>query len=315
MDNRSAVTVFHAAIKVGNAAKVKRMLFHDARLAHAIDDVSPIMQVLASGHDMVSQIARLLQRQGAALSRNEGGELLRRHGALVNGVPTPTTELLLDLLAGPHATSDWTNRLVLCIHHQHVALVIHFWSYLEAEVVADRGGRCDALLHQMVMDAIMTRNEDLVLAILEASVPRTWIQSIATGRRAFVLHGHVVDVTGWLAAAVRVGAPRVVAVFARLAYFGPVVFSYCHYHRRSTHAWARAMCASYEADTTFARTRHAFLVQRRRVGLPDEMGRRIAAFLFVFDAEKEASMMWCAVCRHSCLVCGCDAAMLSIQTE
>ncbi|KAF0684396.1 Aste57867_23631 [Aphanomyces stellatus] len=300
-----AVAAFHLLIRRGDVQAVESVLADAPHLANAVDvdSVTPIMQCIRAPDDMVEPMMDVLWHHGAAFTRVDGTRLLHLATDAPNRVSPRTLAVVFGLLGQVERNFYWGIHvhLILAMRHLHVELAMELWHAMERNMTpAD-----DVIMSTLVLEAIKTKDEAMAMRVLHAPRPWAWIERFGGMRNEANDEVMRFEVVGWMDAAMQTVNPSVVAVFGEFDYFRPAVFAFAHFQTTTavhdSGDWRR-LCRRYEWAMTWHASRAALLVQRCRVGLPDDFGWLIAGFLFVVTDQAMAG--WCDTCNQCrCLDC------------
>ncbi|KAH9113191.1 hypothetical protein AeMF1_012580 [Aphanomyces euteiches] len=182
-----------------------------------------------------------------------------------------------------------------------VNAVKHFsrhWDLVEHLLAQYDSDLCHVRVVELLHDVIRREDEKLALEFLRhGAVERSLQGSTSPLKPCYTRH----DVVRMV---ISLRLLPFMEELERFESFRSLIFTYCYDGRPnydccyySSDAVWDAFLKRYRQEETWKHTRMAFLVQRRKLGLPHEMGNRIAQFLYAFDAETIVNEVW--------LACGC----------
>ncbi|KAF0686451.1 Aste57867_21728 [Aphanomyces stellatus] len=187
--------------------------------------------------------------------------------------------------------------LLAALQHQHHELAHHVVERMDHGALNQYGG-------YLALRAIWSANEDVALRCLglphiqaRLDAPRNEQVNDDEWARANA------DMIEWAVEAVTSRLHRVVRCLETQERLRRYIHQAC-YLSPDFEAWG-SECDRYRAYKTWCHYRDPFLVQRRRVGLPDHVGLHIAKFVFEFDADADAQVDLCANCGASLILCPC----------
>ncbi|CAK4668438.1 unnamed protein product [Aphanomyces euteiches] len=179
-----------------------------------------------------------------------------------------------------------------------LALLSRHWDLVEHLLAQYDSDLCHVRVVELLHDVIRREDEKLALEFLRhGAVERSLQGSTSPLKPCYTRH----DVVRMV---ISLRLLPLMEELERFESFRSLIFTYCYDGRPnydccyySSDAVWDAFLKRYRQEETWKHTRMAFLVQRRKLGLPHEMGNRIAQFLYAFDAETIVNEVW--------LACGC----------
>ncbi|KAF0697175.1 Aste57867_12169 [Aphanomyces stellatus] len=291
--NPSRLQAFHAAIEAGDVDGMEALLKDEPLLVNApLYGVPPLVKCLAG--PIPERSMALLRLHG--MTSSIVSELLDE--ACRQGAALPTVDYVIDWLRHLDGR-DWSQRcgriflraLTQTIQHSHTAVALHLIDMLDP--------KDERSMSPYIYEAFVAKNETVTLRLLSLPGP-TLNLSDDTLLGMF-------ETVEWVVRAIEHHWINVVALLDQFDHFRPIIFASCYFRPLATRAaiWAKSV-HRYRSDMTWQASREALLVQRRRVGLPDDIGLLVAAFLFVFDEYAQAIAHWCKTCDRWLEACDCE---------
>ncbi|CAK4665746.1 hypothetical protein LEN26_012399 [Aphanomyces euteiches] len=304
--SNSDVEAFHQALCAGDTELMTSMLVNNPMLVNKKTTLRKYALMIAAVADKAVEMMDFLRERRADVDSggDHGHKLLlfaAEHGASPDAwaylmkwreESKLKSKAMTDLITHVNSNPDIEEpALDLAVRGRNWKLAEHLLAQHDAE---DRPRRVLALLE----DVLWCHDEVAALAFLRLQVVQRSLQdprrhlfsfkSCSTCVRLVVSNRSVV----------------VVEELERYELFRSFIFAYCCQSAINDRPLWAAIMKRFREDETWRNSREAYLVQRRKIGLPDHIGKRMAEFLFALDTAKIVQEFWRP--PESDCGCGCD---------